>query len=72
MFQAWYWSWVSYEYQEKDASKEAVDADVKNAEALEVQHLEQFPLEMTCPDWYLDLPAHKRRPCTSYNWQVIQ
>ena len=43
--QAWYWSWVSYEFQEKNASKEAVDADGKIAEALEVQQLKQLPLE---------------------------
>ena len=45
MSQAWYWSWVAYEYAEVDASKEAVDADAKNAEALEVQQLKHLPLD---------------------------
>jgi hypothetical protein len=34
--QAWYWSWLAYEYQEANASEEAVKADEENADALEV------------------------------------
>ena len=51
--QAWYWSWLSYEFQEKDASKEAVDADAKNAEALEVPHLKLCPPMPICSSIFL-------------------